>query len=443
MPRAETRYDRAAGVEVRKAAATHVAVATSIVVALAGSSGVTKAASSVALPCLQPAQPAWIDYGDKWVPFRRLFFRPGLAVALAHDAPAADARRHGAQLAFWAMSLRRAVGTPARPAAPRSIPAAIERLWDDAGRVTGCSTPVIALNELFGAQRATPWRPRNARYRADVLALVQGLAARGAQPQLLISQAAATAGAAGRWWRAVAQSTAIVRELYLPAPRLHALGPGRGSVYMRFQLRRAVRNLTTVGVPSSRIGIALGFQEGIGGRMGLAARPWFHVVKLETLATRQVARELSLASVWSWGWAAFRGKRGDPATRRAACVYLWTREADLCDGPAAAGASFNRSLAQPAETTRLRVTLRVLSSRHPAWFEVTASAKLTARIGFLQVRRRGEWRNAQRLLLGPFHPRRIRVPLANGRHFVRFYVAPENAPRGGALWTAPRVVRVH
>jgi hypothetical protein len=341
------------------------------------------------------------------------------------------------------MSLQRAVGTPARPASPSSIPAAIARVWDDAVRVTGCSTPVIGLNELFGAQRATPWRPRNARYRADVLALVQGLAARGGQPQLLISQAAATWGAAGGWWRAVAQSATIVRELYLPAPGLHALGPARGSVYMRFQLRRAVRNLTTVGIPSSRVGIALGFQDGVGGRMGLAALSWFEVVKLETLATRQVARELSLASVWSWGWAAFPGSPADPATRHAACVYLWTREAGLCDGPAAAGAGFNRSLTQPAEGTRLRVTLRVLSTRHPAWFEVTSSAKLAARIAFLQVRRGVEWQSVQRLLLGPFHPQRMRVPLTNGSYLVRLYVAPENAPRGGALWTATRVARVH
>ena len=106
---------------------------------------------------------------------------------------------------------------------------------------------------------------------------------------------------------------------------------------MRFELRRAVRNLTTIGVPSSRVGIALGFQSGRGGRMGLAAAPWFEVVKRETLATRQVAGELSLASVWSWGWATFPGTRTDPASKRAACVFLWTREASLCDGPAAAG----------------------------------------------------------------------------------------------------------
>jgi hypothetical protein len=89
------------------------------------------------------------------------------------------------------------------------------------------------------------------------------------------------------------------------------------------------------------------------------------------------------------------------------------------------------------------VTLRVLSTRHPAWFQVSASAKLAARVAFLQVQRGGEWHNAQRLLLGPLHPRRMRVALANGRHVVRLYVAAENAPHGEAFWTAPRVVRVH
>jgi hypothetical protein len=428
---------------MRRVAAIHLAAAATLVLVLAGATGLTHAASPAALPCLQPAQTAWIDYGDKWVPFRRLFFRPGLAVALAHDAPGADARRRGAQLAFWAMALRRAVGTPAHPVDPSAIPGATSRLVDDAVRVTGCSTPVIGLNELFGAQRAPPWQPRNARYRADVLALVQALAGRGAQPQLLISQAAATGGAAASWWRAIAQSATIVRELYLPAPSLHALGPARASVYMRFQLRRAVRNLTTIGIPSSRVGIVLGFQKGVGGRMGLAAAPWFDVVKLETLATKQVAGELSLASVWSWGWAAFPGSRADAATERAACVYLWARDAGLCDGPAAAGRGFDRSLAQPAEGSRLRVTLRVLSSRHPAWFQVTSSAKLSARVAFLQTRRGGQWHNAQRLVLGPFHPQRMRVPLANGSYVARLWVAPENAPQGGALWSASRAFRVH
>jgi hypothetical protein len=211
---------------------------------------------------------------------------------------------------------------------------------------------------------------------------------------------------------------------------------------MRFELRRAVRNLTTIGVPSSRVGIALGFQTGRGGRMGLAPAAWFEVVKRETLATRQVAGELGLASVWSWGWATFPGNRTDPASKRAACVFLWTRAAGLCDGPAAAGSAFDRSLSQPAEGSRRRVTLRLLSARHPAWFRVATSAKLAGRIAVLQERRGTQWHALQRLLLGPLHPRPMRVPLSNGRHLVRLYVAAENAPHGEAFSTTPRVVRV-
>src|SRR6186997_2768821 len=109
---------------MRRLAATQLAVAAGVMFALAGSTGVTQAARSSSPPCSPALQPAWIDYGDKWVPFRHLFFQPGLTVALAHDAAAADALRGGAQLAFWDMSLRRAVGTPGKPANPRAIPAA-------------------------------------------------------------------------------------------------------------------------------------------------------------------------------------------------------------------------------------------------------------------------------------------------------------------------------
>jgi hypothetical protein len=177
--------------------------------------------------------------------------------------------------------------------------------------------------------------------------------------------------------------------------------------------------------------------------MGLAALPWFGVVKRETLAARQVASELSLASVWSWGWATFPGRRTDPATRRAACVYLWTRDRRLCDGPAAAGSGFDRTLAQPSESSARRVSLRLLSAGHPAWFRVTASAKVAARVAYLQERRGWRWHSVQTLLLGPLHPRPVRVQLGNGRRVVRLFVAAESAPQGAAFWTAPLAVRVH
>jgi hypothetical protein len=393
--------------------------------------------------CIEPSQPAWIDYADKWVPFRHLFFQPGLGAALAHTEPAADARRRGAEVAYWDMSLRAAVGTPADPAAPERIAPAAARLASAAAKVTGCATPTIALNELFGAHVRVPWRPANAAYRADVLALLQALAGAGVQPQLLISEGAATGGAAGSWWRSVAEVATIVREVYISAPLLERLGPSGATVYLRFQLRRAVRNFTTIGIPSSRVGLALGFHSGKGGRDGLAAGRWFNVVKRETLAVRQVASELQLGSVWSWGWARFPGSPIETSKRRAACVYLWTRDPALCDGPAAAGRGFDASRSQPAEQPgRGNVRFRVLSAHHPTWLEVSAGAKLTGRVAYVQQASAAGWTSVRRLVLAPFHPLRLRIALPTGRRVLRLYVAAENAPLGAAFASPAVVARV-
>jgi len=130
-----------------------------------------------------------------------------------------------------------------------------------------------------------------------VLELVRALAERGVQPHVFISESAATGGAAANWWRSVAEAATIVREVYVSGPALQALGPSGATIYLRFQLRRAVRNFTTIGIPSSRVGLALGFHSGRGGRGGLSAARWFGVVKREGLAARQVAGELGLDSV--------------------------------------------------------------------------------------------------------------------------------------------------
>jgi hypothetical protein len=59
-----------------------------------------------------------------------------------------------------------------------------------------------------------------------------------------------------------------------------------------------------------------------------------------------VASEWPLATIWSWGWANW-GQRGlDPDKPAAACVWLWTRDRRLCNGPAAAGTGFVRSLTE-------------------------------------------------------------------------------------------------
>lgn len=417
----------------------HAVVAGAIALSVAAVRPTSAAAPG---PSCVESQPAWVDYADKWVPFRQLFYRPGLAVALAHTAAGEAARSQGAEVAYWDMSLKDAVGTPSHPADPARIPAIAGRLAAAAVKVTGCGTPIIALNELYGAHLPAPWSRSNTVYRENVLALVRALAAQGAQPHLLISQAGVTRGATGSWWRSLAESAVIVREVYLPAPTLAGLGASGATVYLRFQLRRAVRNFTTVGIPSNRVGLALGFHSGRGGRAGLKATRWFDVVKLEALVARRVAAELALDSVWSWGWARFAGMPKDPAKAAAACVYLWARNPTLCDAPAAAGHGFDTSRAQPAEGGG-RVQMAVLSSGHPVWLEVRAAAKLTARVASVQERTAAGWRSLNRIVLAPFHPMRVRIALANGRHVLRLFVAAENAPGGAARVTAPVAVAVH
>jgi hypothetical protein len=50
--------------------------------------------------------------------------------------------------------------------------------------------------------------------------------------------------------------------------------------------------------------------------------------------------------VWSWGWGTFNVAGADPDKQAAACVYLWTRDPNLCNGPSAAGNGFVDSLSE-------------------------------------------------------------------------------------------------
>ncbi len=119
-----------------------------------------------------------------------------------------------------------------------------------------------------------------------------------------------------------------------------------GSRILRTQMRQAMTAFTSIGVPASRLGLMLEFVSGVYGRNGLKpASAWFDYVKLNALAAREVARELGLPTVWSWGWATYTEKSPFDADKQAAaCVYLWTRSQSACDGPAAAGPDFDPSL---------------------------------------------------------------------------------------------------
>jgi hypothetical protein len=321
-----------------------------IVVAVCAAFAVAPADGRAAGQCgLPDERTMWIDFADGSVPFWQTFARPGVIAAAANLIYPPQLRERGAQTVYWDMYLNNRVGTPSAPKDPATIVDRANRLFDYAVQSTGCGTPMIAENELFGASLVTPWSATNAQYRANVLLYLRTLAARGARPFLLISSKPYTSGEAGEWWRQVAEVADLVPEVYFPAPSLYKQGPIVGSRRLRVAFRSAVLAFAELGIPSRKIGIVLGFQtgRGAGGREGLEpAHAWYDVVKWQALAARQVTVEWKLGSIWSWGWGHWGTASADPDKAVAACVYLWTRARSLCNAPAAAGPDFDRSLSE-------------------------------------------------------------------------------------------------
>ena len=293
---------------------------------------------------LPDAKPLWIDYGaPQLLP---VFGRPGVVVAGSGEAYPTAARAAGVKTVYWDMYLSARVGTPSAPADPDVLPSRAARVFDFAVLSAGCPTPLIAMNELFGASTPTPWTPTTARYRANVLEWARLLAARGGRPVLLVSSEPYTSGEAAQWWRDLAGVAEIALEKYFNAPAVHKAGPVLGSRRMRTSMRRSAAKLFAIGVPPSKVGVVLAFQtrRGSGGREGLRpAGAWFEVAKLQALAAKQVARELGLGHVWSWGWGVFNEQGADPDKMGAACVWLWARDPSLCDAGALAE-PFDRDL---------------------------------------------------------------------------------------------------
>jgi hypothetical protein len=300
-------------------------------------------------PCRLPSSsPLWIDFADGSVPFWQLFARPGVVAAASNLIYPPMLRAGGADTVYFDLYMRNRVGTPSAPADPAVIVERANKFYSYAAQSMDCSDPIIAENELFGAGLATPWSSTNQQYRANVLLFLQTLRARGAHPWLLVNSRPYTVGEAGDWWRQVADVAGIVREVYFPAPAIYGQGPVVGSRSMRRAFRQGVLDFALTGIPVSKLGIYVGFQttKGTGGREGLQpASAWFETVKLQALAARTVAKEMKFHSIWSWGWAQWATVPGEMDTDKesAACVYLWTRDPRLCNGPEVAGPSFNRS----------------------------------------------------------------------------------------------------
>jgi hypothetical protein len=321
--------------------------------ALAGGAPAQRAPAGAAQwPCgLPDRQPLWVDFADGSVPFwSTVFAKQGVIAAASNLIVPPQLRAGGAKTIYFDLNFHVRMGTPSNPADPAAIQGIADRQFDAAGTSSACATPVMALNELAGGQTPSPWTPTIERYRGNVLAYIQRLAERGARPALLVANRPFTGDpTADDWWRAVAQSSDIVLEVYFGGPSLSKQGPEKASLRLRSTLRARIADLTAIGVPSSRIGVMLTFSStpGAGGRERLQPlSKWLDVVKWEALAAKQVAADTGIGSVWSWGWGTWNVAGNDPDKPIAACVWLWARDRSLCDAPAVAdGRGFDPSLA--------------------------------------------------------------------------------------------------
>ena len=367
--------------DLRRLLATFVVAAAGLTTAVAASSAPQRTTDACGVP---DTAPLWVDYGEGPVKpdTRKVLARPGVVVATSGTAIPAYFRKQGAATTYFVIGLPKLVGQPSAPADPTTMPAVADALYAKAAASTACATPWIALNELFGSSLPTPWSPTNTQYRANVLALMQGLAAHGAHPVLFANGSPSFAGDAAAWWQQVGQAGSIAYEAYFDARRISALGSLLGNRRVRVGMRRALASFVAAGVPPARLGLVLGFHSGLiagaGGRQGLQPREsWLRVVKWETLAARQVAADMHLGSIWVWGWGTFAAGSVDPDKPAAACVSLWTRNQTLCDAPSVAGATFNTSLTEGQIVLPRGVACNLYHSRRILSTDITRLAVFT------------------------------------------------------------------
>jgi hypothetical protein len=289
--------------------------------------------------CGIPAtQPVWAEYGYQLDAFNAILGKSGIVLGTSGGSYPANMRAAGAATVYFDLNLKNRVGTTTAPASPSLIQGRVQSLFAFAQQQTGCSTPVIVLNELSGPGLVTPWSDNNAQYRQNVLSFVQGLSALGAHPVLLLPSKPYTGGDAGVWWQQAAASAELVREVYVGAPATWKQGPVLGNRNLRATYRQAVADFTSVGIPANKVGLMVSFAttNGFGGRNELQPpSAWYEVAKWQSLALQQVAAETGIASIWSWGWGEWNVAEQDPDKPYAMCAWLWARSPALCDAPKA------------------------------------------------------------------------------------------------------------
>jgi hypothetical protein len=315
----------------------------------ASASGATPRANAPAPyagQCGLPAtQPMWAEFGQTYL--EPVFGQAGVVVGASTGDWPSHMRSLGAGTVYFDLNLRNRVGTPTKPTDPSTMADRAKRLYDFASTQTGCATPVVVFNELAGPGLVTPWSDTNAQYRANVLSLLQHIAALGAKPVLLLPAKLYAGGDALVWWQQISAVAELVREIYVPASATWKQGVILGNRTLRERYRDAISEITSIGVPPNKVGIMVSFAttKGFGGRNGLEpVGAWYQVAKWQALAAKQVAAETGIASVWSWGWGRWSVGEQDPDKGHAACVWLWARDQRLCDAPRQLGQNFDTDL---------------------------------------------------------------------------------------------------
>src|SRR3954452_8737729 len=236
--------------------------------------------------CGLPAtQPMWAEFGQTYL--EPVFGQAGVVVGASTGDWPSHMRSLGAGTVYFDLNLRNRVGTPTKPTDPATMADRAKRLYDFSSTQTGCSTPVVVFNELAGPGLVTPWSDTNAQYRANVLSLLQHIAALGARPVLLLPAKIYAGGDALVWWQQVSAVAELVREIYVPATATWKQGVILGNRTLRERYREAISDLTSIGVPANKVGIMVSFAttKGFGGRNGLEpVGSWYQVVKWQALA---------------------------------------------------------------------------------------------------------------------------------------------------------------
>ena len=268
------------------------------------------AAAPHALPRPIPRRPnkgpIWVEFADGSVPSGRRSpaGRDRCRRQLIHLP---QLRALGAKTVYFDLNLRLRVGTRSSRS-PRTGDQPANRLYSTAAMSSGCTRPVIAENEMNGANLVAPWTANNAAYRRNVLIYMQTLSALGAHPVVLVPSGPCTGDKAGDWWRQLSQYAEVVREVVLRCAVDRAKqGLIPGSRTLRNMFRQA-RGRVHFGHPAgeqARPDARLQTTPGWGGRAGTAQCSWLEVDEAAG-ARREAGRARGgvALSVWSWGWAA-------------------------------------------------------------------------------------------------------------------------------------------